>query len=107
MGHVCSWACADVLHNVHRALLAEFLVAAALDLLGELRVAWDAVDLRYRCAAYPRGAGIEVKSAAYLQSWPQETYSVISDGSAKARLGRADGRDGTRARAQRRLFGRG
>ncbi len=36
------------------------------------RVEWDAVDLRYR------GHGIEVKSAAYLQSWAQTKPSTIT-----------------------------
>ena len=84
VGDFWSWAYSDALNNVNRALLAEFLVAAALDLLGELRVAWNAVDLYYRDAA-GTARGIEVKSAAYLQSWPQSQYSAISFGIGKTR----------------------
>ena len=35
------------------------------------RVEWDAADLRYK------GRGIEVKAAAYLQSWQQDKLSDI------------------------------
>jgi hypothetical protein len=71
LGDFWSWAYSDVLTNVIRSTFAEFLVASALDLLDKPRVEWDAVDLRYR------GVGIEVKSAAYLQSWQQEGLSTI------------------------------
>ena len=69
VGDFWSWAYSDVLAKTIRPLLAEFLVAAALDQLHELRVEWDAVDLHYRDAAGaapPLGAGIEVLSAADL-----------------------------------------
>jgi hypothetical protein len=79
VGDFWSWAYSDVLVNTIRPLLAEFLVAAALDQLHELRLEWDAVDVRYR------GAGVEVKSAAYLQSWAQEKLSTIRFDIAKKR----------------------
>ena len=65
------WAYSDLLHNQVRPVFAEFIVACALDLQSVKRVGWDAVDLRYR------GSGIEIKSAAYLQSWAQEKSSSI------------------------------
>ena len=71
VGDFWSWAYSDVLSNVTRSVYAEFLVASALGLTHEPRVEWDAVDLRYR------GHGIEVKAAAYLQSWRQERLSTI------------------------------
>jgi hypothetical protein len=71
LGDFWSWAYSDVLNNRNRSVLAEFLVAAALGVLETPRVEWDAVDLRYR------GKAIEVKSAAYVQSWEQESLSVI------------------------------
>jgi hypothetical protein len=71
LGDFWSWAYSDVLNNRNRSILAEFLVASALGLLDTPRVEWDAVDLRYR------GRGIEVKSAVYLQSWPQQELSTI------------------------------
>jgi hypothetical protein len=71
LGDFWSWAYSDVLNNRNRSILAEFLVAVALGVLDEPRVEWDAVDLHYR------GRGVEVKSAAYLQSWEQKRLSVI------------------------------
>ena len=71
LGDFWSWAYSDVLNNRNRSILAEFLVAAALGVLDEPRVEWDAVDLSYH------DKRIEVKSAAYLQSWEQERLSVI------------------------------
>ena len=71
LGDFWSWAYSDVWSNRTRSILAEFLVASGLDLLDTPRVEWDAVDLRYgdRC--------IEVKSAAYVQSWQQDRPSTI------------------------------
>jgi len=74
-----SWAYSDVLSNRNRSIFAEFLVASALGVLDSPRVEWDSVDLRYR------GKGIEVKSAAYLQSWQQDRLSVIRFDIAKKR----------------------
>ena len=55
------------------SLLAEFLVASALGLTGEPREEWGAFDVKV-----PGGGTIEVKSAAYIQSWEQRDYSRIS-----------------------------
>ena len=71
LGDFWSWAYSDVWSNRNRSILSEFLVASALDLLDMSRVEWDAVDLRYRDRC------IEVKSAAYLQSWQQDRPSLI------------------------------
>ena len=71
LGDFWSWAYSDVLSNRNRSIFAEFLVASALGVLDSPRIEWDSVDLRYR------GKGIEVKSAAYLQSWRQDRLSVI------------------------------
>ena len=67
-----SWAYSDVFSNVNRAVFAEFIVGSLLDAVQTVRVEWDAVDLIYR------GRRIEVKSAAYLQSWDQQQLSRIS-----------------------------
>lgn len=72
VGDFWSWAYSDVLSNANRSVFAEFMVGEALGCLDSPRVEWDAVDLRYR------GLGIEVKSSAYLQSWPQTRLSTIS-----------------------------
>lgn len=44
-------------------MLAEYIVAKALGTLATKRVEWDMYDLRVD------GFGVEVKSAAYVQSW--------------------------------------
>ena len=67
------WSGSDLLSNVERGVLAEFLVASALGLTGEPREEWGAFDVEV-----PGGGTIEVKSAAYIQSWEQRDYSRIS-----------------------------
>jgi hypothetical protein len=67
-----SWAYSDLLSNRNRGIFAEFLVGAALNVLDQPRIEWDAYDLRYE------GKRIEVKSAGYLQSWQQSRPTSIS-----------------------------
>ncbi|MEZ6055760.1 MAG: hypothetical protein R3C01_03555 [Planctomycetaceae bacterium] len=67
-----SWASSDLLSNSLRGLLAEYIVATALQLTQGVRVEWDAVDLKTN-----DHIRIEVKSAAYLQSWSQKSLSKI------------------------------
>ena len=66
-----NWGFGEVLENRTRGILAEYIVAKALDALSEKRIEWDYCDLRYR------GVEIEVKSAAYVQSWEQKRPSTI------------------------------
>ncbi|HEU0302863.1 MAG TPA: hypothetical protein VFR37_25600 [Longimicrobium sp.] len=66
------WSSSDLVGNVLRSRLAEYLVARALGLAAGCRVEWDACDLRG-----PDGLTIEVKSAAYVQSWAQTRASRI------------------------------
>jgi hypothetical protein len=66
------WAFSDVLNNAQRGVLAEYIVATALRCSHGVRTQWDAYDLKT-----PAGIRIEVKSAAYLQSWGQEGFSAI------------------------------
>ena len=66
-----SWAYSDLWSNRNRAILAEFIVGALLGVLEKPRIEWDAVDLIYQ------GKTIEVKSAAFLQSWQQNRPSRI------------------------------
>ena len=68
-----SWANSDLVNNVARGVLAEFLVAHALDIVDEPRTEWDAKDLVTK-----DGTAIEVKSSAYVQSWKQKEYSKIA-----------------------------
>ena len=69
-----AWSASDLLNNAQRGVLAEYLVGKALacDLDSETRTEWDAFDL-----ITPEGITVEVKSAAYLQSWHQEQLSTI------------------------------
>lgn len=72
------WSGSHLLDNTLRGNLAEFLVARALNADGEPRMEWASWDIEY-----PRDSGadpvkIEVKSAAYAQSWHQAKASTIS-----------------------------
>lgn len=71
IGDFWAWAYSDILSNRNRSIFAEFLVASALNITDCPRVEWDAVDLKYQ------NISIEVKSAAYIQSWNQEKLSSI------------------------------
>lgn len=71
IGDFWAWAYSDVLSNRNRSIFAEFIVGAALGGIDRPRIEWDGVDLRYS------GKTIEVKSAAYLQSWSQQDLSRI------------------------------
>lgn len=77
IGDFWIWAYSDVLENVQRAIYAEFLVACALDLADEVRIGWRSYDLRYR------DQRVEVKAAAYVQSWATTRPSRISFGVGK------------------------
>ena len=72
VGDFWTWAYSDVLSNRNRSIFAEFLVGAALDITKQaVRTEWNAYDLAYR------GRRIEVKSAAYAQSWKQRVRSLV------------------------------
>lgn len=60
-----AWANSDISNNTIRGVLAEFLIAQALglDILTSIRKEWEPYDLCYG------ETKIEVKSAAYVQSW--------------------------------------
>ena len=72
------WAASDVLNNILRGTIAEYIVSQATGAYAPVRVEWDPVDI-----TTPAGIKIEVKSAAYLQSWHQDRLSAISFGVAK------------------------
>jgi hypothetical protein len=67
------WSVSDVVSNATRGRLAEYIVANAIGAAGGVRDEWAAYDL-----IDPRGISIEVKSAAYIQSWHQDRLSTIS-----------------------------
>jgi hypothetical protein len=67
------WSASDVVSNATRGRLAEYIIANAIGADGDVRDEWAAYDL-----LDPRGISIEVKSAAYIQSWHQKRFSTIS-----------------------------
>jgi hypothetical protein len=67
------WANSDLASNVLRGVLAEYVVARALNLADGVRDPWQPYDLRT-----PAGLTIEVKSGAFLQSWWQRAHTDIS-----------------------------
>ena len=69
-----AWAYDDLLTNTTRGVLAEYIVATALGILDTKRVEWDQYDLEID------GVGVEVKSAAYVQTWEQARISEIAFG---------------------------
>jgi hypothetical protein len=69
------WAYSNLAANNLRGHLAEFIVASDLGVADGTRVEWDDCDLWTK-----DGHKIEVKSAAYLQSWKQSKHSAISFG---------------------------
>jgi hypothetical protein len=72
------WACSDLLSNTLRGQLAEYVVGLTLGCAGGVRTEWDAVDLRWTPDGANEPISIEVKSAAYLQSWKQKQLSAIT-----------------------------
>jgi hypothetical protein len=67
------WFASDLVSNATRECVAEYLVARALGISTDgIRHEWDPFDLEV-----PRGPKIEVKSAAYVQTWFQEELSTI------------------------------
>jgi hypothetical protein len=69
------WAFSDLQMNDIRGVLAEYIVAKALDIPLNVRNTWDDYDLET-----PGGLKIEVKSGGYLQSWDQKGLSKITFG---------------------------
>jgi len=67
------WSQSGLLNNVLRGVLAEFIIAKALGINAGVRSPWDSFDLKT-----DEGLRIEVKSAAYLQSWKQKKYSNLT-----------------------------
>ena len=68
------WSASDLVSNATRGILAEYIVARAIGAETDgLRNEWAAYDL-----TSSSGIRVEVKSAAYLQSWCQQKFSTIS-----------------------------
>ena len=69
------WSSSELLGNALRGVLAEFIVASAIDVLEKPREEWDAYDLLTK-----QGLKVEIKSSSYLQSWRQNDFSKINFG---------------------------
>ena len=69
------WSSSDIVSNSTRGILAEYIVGKALECIkdDDIRDEWGAYDLITQ-----GGLRIEVKSAAYVQSWQQSGLSKIS-----------------------------
>lgn len=64
------WSSSNLVGNTLRGWLAEYIVATAIGTANGVREEWDVFDL-----TTPQGVRIEVKSAAYIQSWQQKALS--------------------------------
>lgn len=64
------WGVANLTGNALRGIVAEFLVARALDVASGTRVEWDAVDLHTA-----DGVAVEVKCSGFVQTWEQQAPS--------------------------------
>lgn len=73
-----AWSCSDLYDNTMRGVMAEFLVSSSFNkgitsLNTQMRTNWLPYDV-----TSPTGRRIEVKSAAYIQSWtPEDVFSQI------------------------------
>jgi hypothetical protein len=68
------WSVSDLVSNATRGRFAEYVVARALGVTTQgVRDEWAAFDLQT-----PTGVRVEVKSAAFIQTWHQVRLSSIS-----------------------------
>lgn len=67
------WSNSDLVSNIARGVLAEFLVASAVGATDRPRDPWAEFDV-----LDPTGISIEVKSAAYIQAWSQTRLSRVA-----------------------------
>jgi hypothetical protein len=80
------WSASDLVNNAIRGIVAEYIVARALGVADSgVREGWAAFDLET-----PSGIKVEVKSAAYVQSWHQKRLSTIKFVTPKTREWNAD-----------------
>lgn len=69
IGDFWSWAYSDLQSNIIRSIFAEYIVALALGITDKVREEWNPYDLQF-C-----NIRVEVKAAAYVQSWNQGKLS--------------------------------
>lgn len=80
------WSVSDLVSNAARGVVAEYIVARALGIATDgIREGWAAFDL-----TTPSGVKVEVKSAAYVQSWHQTKLSNITFMTRRTRAWDAD-----------------
>ncbi|MEK9148926.1 MAG: hypothetical protein AAB267_02640 [Candidatus Desantisbacteria bacterium] len=80
------WAASDLVSNATRGIIAEYIIARALSLAEKgIRDEWAAFDL-----TTSSGIKVEVKSAAYVQSWHQKRLSTINFLTPKTRAWNVD-----------------
>ncbi len=80
------WSSSDLVSNATRGVLAEFIVANAVGIgLDDVRDEWGSFDL-----ITPERITVEVKSAAYIQSWSQRNLSSIMFRTPKTRAWNAN-----------------
>ena len=81
LGDYWQWMGSDVVSNIQRGVLAEYIVAKALGVAdGFPRSPWEDYDVQARSTQTGETYELEVKSAAYVQSWHRisSRASVIS-----------------------------
>ena len=80
------WSVSDLVSNATRGRLAEFIVAKALNISTDVaRDEWEPFDLKTTDEVK-----IEVKSAAYIQTWKQKRLSSIIFSTKPSRFWNAD-----------------
>ena len=70
-----AWAHSDVMGNTERGIIAEYIVAMAVNAHKKTRTEWGSYDILTK-----DNIKIEVKSSAYIQTWVQRKYSDIQFG---------------------------
>ncbi len=77
------WSVSDILNNTTRGKFAEFIVGTAMEMNPKkLRDGWDAFDI-----TTDNGIKMEIKSAAYIQSWNQKNIQLFHFQSEKQNIG--------------------
>ena len=88
------WSVSDLVSNATRGRLAEFIVAKALGISTDtVRDEWGAFDLKTSA-----GLKIEVKSAAYIQTWAQSDLSTIQFSTPKTSAWDAETRESSESK---------
>ena len=83
------WSFSDLRQNTTRGHLAEYIVSLALGLKPSVRDTWGDTDVLVPAGTIGRRRvrqfRVQVKSAGYVQAWPQHELSTIRFGSLRKR----------------------